>query len=255
LDATETAAQTHALLRARSGFDINQLAAEYRALRASVLRLWADACSPESPDFDDIVRFNKAIDQAIAESIGFFSAQIDQARNLLLGMLGRDMRSPLQTIQMTATDLAALNAGEKVSDAASVLINSGARMKALLNDLVEFNRTRLGLGIKVTPAEVDVAKLFAEELAQLRAAYTQRRIELVVNGDCRGHWDGARLQQLLDNLVVNAVKNGAPDAPVRVLAEGRERASCASKFAIPSQLWRNGPCCRCCRRAATAMCG
>jgi hypothetical protein len=39
IDATETAAQTHALLRARAGFNINQLAAEYRALRASVLRL------------------------------------------------------------------------------------------------------------------------------------------------------------------------------------------------------------------------
>jgi hypothetical protein len=37
--ASATAAQTHAVLRARSGFDINQLVAEYRALRASVLRL------------------------------------------------------------------------------------------------------------------------------------------------------------------------------------------------------------------------
>ena len=37
IDARETAAHTHALLRAKSGFDINQLAAEYRALRASVL--------------------------------------------------------------------------------------------------------------------------------------------------------------------------------------------------------------------------
>jgi len=34
IDAPETAAQTHALLRARGGFNINQLAAEYRALRA-----------------------------------------------------------------------------------------------------------------------------------------------------------------------------------------------------------------------------
>ncbi|WP_176044664.1 RsbRD N-terminal domain-containing protein, partial [Paraburkholderia phenoliruptrix] len=45
IDATETAAQTHALLRARAGFNINQLAAEYRALRASVLRLWMDDCA------------------------------------------------------------------------------------------------------------------------------------------------------------------------------------------------------------------
>jgi hypothetical protein len=46
-NATETAAQTHALLRARAGFNINQLAAEYRALHASVLRLWMDDCSPD----------------------------------------------------------------------------------------------------------------------------------------------------------------------------------------------------------------
>src|SRR6478752_3462622 len=65
--APETAAQTHALLRARSGFDINQMVAEYRALRASVLRLWMDACQPGEINLYDVVRFNEAIDQAIAE--------------------------------------------------------------------------------------------------------------------------------------------------------------------------------------------
>ena len=90
------------MLRARSGFDINQLAAEYRALRASVLHLWMEACKPDEISLDDIVRFNEAIDQAIAESIGFYSAQVNQARNLLLGMLGHDLRSPLNTILMTA---------------------------------------------------------------------------------------------------------------------------------------------------------
>jgi signal transduction histidine kinase len=169
--AVETAAQTHAFLRAHSGFDINQLAAEYRALRASVLRMWLDACVPEAPDLDDMVRFNEAIDQAVAESIGFFSQQVDQARNLLLGMLGHDMRSPLQTIQLTAKYLAALNAGEKVSEAASRLIKSGARMNALLDDLVEFNRTKLGLGIHVVRTEVDVRSVFADEVAQLRTVY------------------------------------------------------------------------------------
>jgi signal transduction histidine kinase len=87
------------------------------ALRASVLHLWMEACEPDEISLDDIVRFNEAIDQAIAESIGFFSAQVDQARNLLLGMLGHDMRSPLNTILMTAQYLAALNAGANVSDA------------------------------------------------------------------------------------------------------------------------------------------
>ena len=98
---------------------------------------------------DDVIRFNEAIDQALAESISFFSVQVDQARNLLLGMLGHDMRSPLQTIQMTALYLANLNAGDKVSGAASRLIRSGARMQALLGDMLDFNRTNLGLGINI----------------------------------------------------------------------------------------------------------
>jgi len=222
LGAPETAAETHAVLRARSGFNINQLAAEYRALRASVLRLWMDACPPADTRMEDVIRFNEAIDQALAESIGFFSAQSEQARDLLLGMLGHDMRSPLQTIQMTASYLVALNAGANVSDAASRLIFSGARIKALLDDLVDFNRTRLGLGINITPTDVDLAILFAQELEQLRAAHPDRRLVLEVVGDSEGLWDGLRLQQLLGNLVTNAIKYGAPDAPVHVVVSGEE---------------------------------
>ena len=217
INATETAAQTHALLRARSGFNIKQLTAEYRALRASVLRLWMDDCAPDTPHLDDIIRFDEAIDQALAESVDFFSAQVEQSRNLLLGMLGHDMRSPLQAIQMTASYLEALNAGERVSDAAGRLIRSGARMQALLDDLCDFNRTKLGLGINVIPKRVNLADVLAEELEELRAIHPNRQIELHVTGDPQGVWDGQRLQQLLGNLVLNALKYGAQDTPVRVM--------------------------------------
>lgn len=220
IDATETAAQTHALLRARAGFNINQLAAEYRALRASVLRLWMDDCQPQAPDLNDIVRFNEAIDQALAESVAFFSAQADRNRNLLLGMLGHDMRNPLQAIQVTASYLEALNAGERVSEAAARLIHSGARMQALLDDLTDFNRTKLGLGINVTASSVNLADVLADELDELRAVHPDRQIELQVSGNLQGVWDGRRLQQLLGNLVLNAVKYGAQDTPVRVVVTG-----------------------------------
>ena len=221
MGAPQTAAETHAVLRARSGFDINQLVAEYRALRASVLRLWMDACHANDRNLEDVVRFNEAIDQAIAESIGFFSDHMDQARNLLLGMLGHDMRSPLNTILTTAAYLAALNAEAKVSEAASRLIRGGTALKALLDDLVDFNRIMFGLGINITLAEIDLAAVFADELEQLRGAHLGHRLELEVVGDTRGRWDGPRLQQLLRNLVSNAIKYGAPDAPVRVVVVGK----------------------------------
>ena len=220
--APETAAQTHAVLRAQSGFDIGQLVAEYRALRASVLRLWLDANLLDQSAVEEIIRFNEAIDQAVAESVGHFQIQVERYRNLLLGMLGHDMRSPLNTILTTASYLSALNAGEQVSGAAARLIRSGGSMQALLDDLVDFNRTRLGLGLQVEPTEIDLAAVVADELDQLRGAHPNQRIELDATGDNRGQWDGSRLQQLLRNLVSNALQYGAPNTPVRVALCGDE---------------------------------
>ncbi|HEF5873663.1 TPA: sensor histidine kinase [Burkholderia cenocepacia] len=221
-NASETAAQTHAVLRARRGFNINQLAAEYRALRASVLRLWIDACQPSPPDWDEMVRFNEAIDQALAESIAIFNEQVEQARNLLLGMLGHDMRTPLQTIQLTASYLAALNAGEEVSEAAARLIRSGGRMQGLLDDLCDFNRTQLGLGINVVTRRIDLAQVLANVVDELRAGHPDREIDVAVSGDLRGEWDDQRMQQLLSNLVSNAVRYGTPGTPVRVTAAAND---------------------------------
>jgi signal transduction histidine kinase len=218
--ARETAAQTHAVLRARSGYDIKQLASEYRALRASVLVMWMDACLPADPPLQDVIRFNEAIDQALAESIGHFSAQVDQARNLLLGMLSHDMRSPLQTVQMTALHLGQLNAGSEISAAAARLIRSGARLQALLDDLVDFNRRNLGLAIPIVRSAVELAEICGQEVEQLRVAYPDSSLQLKIAGDCRGSWDGRRVQQLLGNLVTNAIHHGVPDGTVRVAVVG-----------------------------------
>jgi signal transduction histidine kinase len=218
--APETAAQTHAIMRAKSGFDVQQLASEYRALRASVLRLWTDTYQFEASALDDVMRFNEAIDQALAESISSFSAQVEQSRNLLLGMLGHDMRNPLQTIQMTAQYLARLNSGPDISKAAARLISGGAQMQALLDDLMDFNRSQLGLGIRVRPSKANLETVCIDEVEQIRAANPGHEVQLEVSGDCRGEWDGRRVQQLLRNLTVNAIKYGAEDKPVRVAVTG-----------------------------------
>lgn len=223
--APETAAQTHATLRAKGGFDINQLVSEYRALRATALRLWTDACHPNAPNLEDVVRFNEAIDQAITESVRFFNTQLEQARDLLLGMLGHDMRTPLSAIMSTASYLGRLNAGREVSDAAARLTRSGAAMHRLLDDLVNFSRVTIGLGIKLELADIDLAKALDEELEQLRGAHPNRRIDWKGVGDARGLWDGPRLQQLLRNLVTNAIQYGDADKPidVRLIADGNVR--------------------------------
>ena len=221
IGAPETAAQTHAVLRAKSGFNVEQLVSEYRALRTSVLSLWMEACLPGSPLLDDVIRFNEAIDQALAESVGFFSAHVTRSRNLLLGMLSHDLRSPLQTIQMTARYLRQIEASDDVGQAAVRLVNSGARMQQLLDDLIDFNRTELGLGIRVTPTtDVDLGAVCADELDQVRAAHPGRAVALQVDGDCRGAWDAGRIQQLVNNLVVNAIHYGDDDGTIEVVVRG-----------------------------------
>jgi hypothetical protein len=220
IETRNTEAETHALLRAQSGFTLNQLGAEYRSLRASVLRLWTKACEPSAIDPQDVSRFNEAIDQAVAESVAFFSAQIENERNLFLGMLGHDMRSPLQVIQLTATYLSQLDVGADVATCAARLSKSARSLKALLDDLLDFNRTKLGLGITITPAAVDLAEAFSAELEQLRVANPGRSIGLEVAGDVSGVWDINRLNQLLGNVVVNALKYGASSSPVRIVLNG-----------------------------------
>jgi signal transduction histidine kinase len=135
-------------------------------------------------------------------------------------MLGHDMRTPLQTVLSTAQLLAKINADAQVSNAAQRLIDSGKRIKVLLDDLLDFGRTRLGLGIRVTPHAAELSALFASELEQVRTVYPDRDIALHCLGDCSGCWDGVRLQQLLENLVVNAIKYGDPGSPVEVSVHG-----------------------------------
>jgi signal transduction histidine kinase len=226
IPATETAAQVHALLRAKEGFDIKQLASEYRALRASVLALWMDAYPPVQTGLLDVIRFNEAIDQALAESISVFHAEVQQARNLLLGVLTHDMRNPLQAIQMTAAYLAKINAGNEVSVAARRLIGSGGRLQALLNDMVDFSRSNLGLGIGIVPSAVDVGTLCAETIDEIRGSYPDARVELSVVGECDGHWDGQRVQQLIANLIVNAIHYGKREEAIRIAVTGEETDVC-----------------------------
>jgi signal transduction histidine kinase len=133
------------------------------------------------------------------------------------------MRSPLNTIVMTASYLSALNVGSEVNEAAKLLVRSGASIQGLLDDLVDFNRTKLGLGINVVLANIDLSQVLSDEVEQLRGANAGRLIELYQNGDLRGEWDGKRLQQLLRNLISNALKYGSPDSSVRVSLLGEEQ--------------------------------
>lgn len=74
-DEEVTPAEEHGLVRMNEGYDINNLISEFRALRASVIKLATDSSRkiPLSEPYD-MVRFNEAIDQALAESISTYAS-------------------------------------------------------------------------------------------------------------------------------------------------------------------------------------
>ena len=80
-----------------------EMVAEYRALRASVVRLWTQAQRPPEVDDDaDLARFHEAIDQALAESVAQYEQGVEQAKETFVAILGHDLRLPLGAISTSA---------------------------------------------------------------------------------------------------------------------------------------------------------
>lgn len=216
----ETAAQTHAVLRAKDGFSIRQLLAEYRALRASVLRLWEGAAAYGPQAMEDVSRFNEAIDQAIAESVDYFTNEVDRWRAVFLAVLGHDLRSPLNAILLTSHVISALGVGTPVSQHTEKLLRSGERMRRLLDDLLDYNRTSLHVGIQVNREPGDLASVCRDEVEVLRAGLPASKIEFATSGVTQASFDASRIKQVISNLVINAAKYGDPRCTIRVSLRG-----------------------------------
>ncbi|MBU6959524.1 HAMP domain-containing histidine kinase [Pseudomonas sp. CVAP len=219
----DKAAASHGELRHNVGFDLVQMTSEFRHLRASVIRLWVN--SLESPDvayMQDMIRFNEAIDEALAESTAAYAEQVNRSRDIFLAILGHDLRTPLQAVNMSTEML--LRKAKLDTDAQTYVtsIKSSARhMAAMVSDLLELVRSRLGSSLPIEPAPMDLAAAAKAALDEAGAGQPDCNSQLIVEGDTHGIWDRTRLGQLLQNLVGNALQHGANRHPVtlRIIGE------------------------------------
>lgn len=220
--SADTAAEIHAVDRLASGFTGEQVMAEYRALRSSVLRLWARQVEVTTlQDIEDMVRFNEAIDQAQTESMTRYAKMLREAQNLFLAILGHDVRTPLGAISMGAQVL--LQDQSLPSKALKVglrIFNSSKRMDAIVRDLLDFSTTHLGDGIPVDPHTIDLAEICQAVVDEARTFHPDRKIVCLMEGELIGAWDGARLAQAFSNLISNAIQHGSPDSVIQVSMRG-----------------------------------
>jgi signal transduction histidine kinase len=210
----EKTGQVHAVLRIETGFKLDQLVAEYRALRASVLRLWENGGS----DPGGVTRFNESIDEALTVAVRQYTETTEHYRDQSLGILGHDLRNPLGAIILGAALLVRSHElSDKSVKIAARMLNSANRINRMIGDLLDLTRTRLGDHIPVLRAPIDLGPLCSQVVGELEGLCATGGLRFTAKGDLRGEWDGDRIAQVLSNLVRNAIQHGG--GPIRVVAQ------------------------------------
>jgi PAS domain S-box-containing protein len=158
--------------------------------------------------------------RAAAEQVARFSAFQQQ----LLAVVGHDLRNPLNAILVGAQLNSKVVDDPKVQATAARVLRSAARMKRILDDLVDFTRARIGTGLAIKRQPCNPGELCAEVVEELEAFHRGRTIRLERESDCEGLWDPSRLQQMASNLISNALQYSPPESPVvaRLSADDRE---------------------------------
>lgn len=225
----------HGLASYAAGLSLVDLAAEFGALRAVVLRLWAGAGFVRSPGaFDDLVRFNEALDQVNASAVKAFSQAVERDRALLMGIVAHDLRGPLHTALVSLHVLAHRNPSTQDDESLAQTRRSLSRMVPMVDDLLGVAAAGLRAQLPVRPESMDLTALAEEILAEAAGEFPKHRFELEPTGPVTGYWDRARLGQLLSNLARNAAAHGDPGGCIRVRL-------CAEDAAVSVAVHNTGP--------------
>ena len=217
------ASEVHAVGRVQSGFDLLEVVAEYRALRASVIRLWRESApNPDRRDLDDLTRFNESIDQSLTEAIRSYTERVDRSRRMFLAILGHDLRSPLDSVRLSAAVLLRTRQLEEAMEMASIIGSGATAMAGLISDLLDFSASGLGIQMPLSRRTMELQSLCQEVVEEMRAAHPTHKVLFEPNGQITGEWDGARLRQVISNLLGNALQHGAQSGPIELSLSGED---------------------------------
>lgn len=142
-----------------------------------------------------------------------------ELREQFIAVLGHDLRTPLGSITL-GTELLA----QKMNDPALRPIverirSSALRMSALVDDVMDFTRGRMGNGLRLNLRRHDSVHLTLEQVIdEMRGLHPERTIAAAIPPLLCLHCDPERLAQLLSNLLANALVHGSAEAPVQVEA-------------------------------------
>jgi signal transduction histidine kinase len=150
-----------------------------------------------------------------------YQNELARAREILIAILGHDLRVPLTSVTLGAETLLRLETLSAPGQQIALSMLASARRAARMTiDLLDFARARFAGGIPVQRQPIDLRLIARKVIEELRTIHPDETIELCARGDCHGSWDPDRAAQVVANLVSNALAHGTGGAVV-VALEGR----------------------------------
>lgn len=172
---------------------------------------------------DDEWLLSALADQAAAALEKTRLDEIGEFREQLIGIVGHDLRNPLNTILMGARVLLLREGlGEQETEIARKITRSASQAARLIDQLLDLTRSRLGGGIPINRRHLDMNDAWRQVIDETELTYPDRPLRVEVRGDLTGEWDRDRIYQLLANLVGNAIQHGEPRSSIDVRLDGRE---------------------------------
>ncbi|HEX5750241.1 MAG TPA: PAS domain-containing protein [Archangium sp.] len=140
-----------------------------------------------------------------------------QFRERFIGILGHDLRNPLNAIMLSARQLRRRGAMSPMQQQLAQRIEtSAARMGNMISDILDLTRARLSGGIPLHLSPTSLPSVCRQVVEELSVAHPGRDILVQAEGAGEGIWDPERLAQVVSNLVGNALEHGEREGPVFV---------------------------------------
>jgi two-component system sensor histidine kinase/response regulator len=163
-----------------------------------------------------------------------------RTQEMLTAILGHDLRNPLNAMMLSAQALRLVSTEPQVHQLADRIVDSGKRIGRMAADLLDLARARLGGGIPISAQPGRLDDVLGRVVEEFRAVEPGRAVTVACTGDLAGCWDLTRLEQLVTNLVGNALQHGLPGTPIELAAEGlpgQVRLTVANRGRIPDALF------------------
>jgi signal transduction histidine kinase len=140
----------------------------------------------------------------------------------LIGIVSHDLRNPLSAIGLTASALMQHAPDERHRRGLQRILLAAERATRMIRDLLDFSRARQGGGILIERRTLDLHELVRAVVDEVGTVYPERSIVVVQSGNGAGTWDPDRIEQVISNLLVNALHYSDPVSAVRVTTRNAE---------------------------------